>query len=82
MPLEVLRGSKAIAAFVGVSQPTILRMIHAGEIPTVNVGGQLCAFEDQIVDALWRAAEQQQAIARDALERMAERAREAEQDAA
>jgi excisionase family DNA binding protein len=38
---EVVEGSKNIAAYVGVSQPTILKMIHAGEIPAFVVGNKL-----------------------------------------
>ena len=81
MSLELIRGSKALADFIGVSQATVLRMCHAGEIPTVIIGGTLCAFPDQIIAALRQAAEQQRAEARDALERMAERVREAEKAA-
>lgn len=63
---EYLRGSQQIAAYLGISAPTLLRMVHRGELPAFIVANKLVVSK-ALLDA-WLTMKQQAAIA-DALER-------------
>lgn len=56
-----LFGSKAIAAHLGVSQSTVLKMIHSGEVPAYLVGGRL-QISRRMLDA-WLLYKQLEALA-------------------
>lgn len=46
--LGLLKGSKAIAEFIGISQRDVLRHTHKGELPCFEVGNALRASPDSL----------------------------------
>tara|TARA_R110000868_G_scaffold27661_18_gene104672 strand:+ start:7454 stop:7738 length:285 start_codon:yes stop_codon:yes gene_type:complete len=40
-PQTYIKGSKAIAEYLGMSQPTLLKLIHAGDLPAFLVANRL-----------------------------------------